>query len=140
MKKIKNENKQKINVEELIKRIEDKIKKLEKDSFKSETTDSTDCDLDKIIKEIDQKIMALENDNSLDVDDLNDKINSRIEAVSASGDEEELDKTIYDLKEISKNVGSTIKELEKKKKEKKRKKAMYCDMARKKEKQKKNNK
>ena len=127
--------KKEYNIDEIIKQIENKIKELEKEKQKKKIQESSIADLDDIIKEIDKKIQELDKENKpkpkkIDVNKLNEKINQKLSKLEGF-EEDVLDRTIYDLSEISKTVNDTIKQLEKKKKEKKRKKAMYCDLARK---------
>ncbi len=127
--------KKEYNIDEIIKQVENKIKELEKEKQKKKIQESSIADLDDIIKEIDKKIQELDKENKpkpkkIDVNKLNEKINQKLSKLEGF-EEDVLDRTIYDLSEISKTVNDTIKQLEKKKKEKKRKKAMYCDLARK---------
>ena len=115
------------NIDDLINKIEEKIAYLEN---KEKNNDNY---IDDIIRKIDEKIAELEKEEccekKFDIDKLTDKINTKIHELESDFDDE-LDKTIYDLSEISRTINATIMELERKRKEKKRKKAMYCDLAR----------
>ena len=128
-------NKIKIDVDKLSEKIENRIRKLEeakkpKTEYKDKKIENTITDLDAIIKEIDKKIQELDKEEEVDINSLSDKASAKLEQLDAITSDD-LDKTIYDLSDISKKINETILELEKKKKDKKRKKAMYCDMARK---------
>lgn len=128
-----NTKKKEYDIDKIIKQVENKIKELEKEKQKKQRKENSIADLDDIIKEIDKKIQELDKDNKtkkIDINKLNEKINQKLSKLE-DFEEDVLDRTIYDLSEISKTVNDTIKQLEKKKKEKKRKKAMYCDLARK---------
>ena len=123
--------------EDIIKKVDAKIKELEQEQEAKKKKDDI-IDLDEIIKEIDKRINELEmNENKINIESLNEKINKKLSNLDDYKDDD-LDRTIYDLSEIAKTVNETIKKLEAKKKEKKRKKAMYCDMARKQQNKKKN--
>ena len=128
-----------VDIDELAKKIEARIKELEdeekKEAAKKEYINDDLAekmsDLDSVIKEIDQRISELEEEEKVDIDELTRKVNARLASLDDVDIENDLEKTRYDLSEISKQINATIRALEKKKKDKKRKKAMYCDMARK---------
>lgn len=135
-----------LDIDKLAKKIDERIRELEKeDERKKKAREYQDhkvgeniSDLDEIIKEIDRRITELEQEEKmLDLDALTEKVNVKLDELD-DVKEEDLEKTIYDLSEISKTINETIKALEEKKKERKRKKAMYCDMARKQKRNKKN--
>ena len=135
-----------LDVDELAKKIEQRIKELELKEekrkqnldYQSKETGSSIANLDEIIDEIDKRIRELEIEEketeNINLDDLTNHINEKLNKMDDII-EEDLGKTIYDLQEISKKINATILELERKKKEKKRKKAMYCDIAREKNRQ-----
>ncbi len=135
-----------LDVDELAKKIEKRIQELEekekkrneKLEYQNDNLSENMANLDEIIAEIDKRIQEMDEEKTSDVkvDDLTNKVNEKLENLEV--EEDDLGKTIYDLSEISKKINATIRELEAKKKEKKRKKAMYCDMARKNGKKKKN--
>lgn len=136
-------NKIKIDMDKLSAKIEKRIDELEvrrkkEREYKDRKLEETITDLDKIIKEIDKRIheLDIEEKISFGVDYLTEKVNKKLELLDNVSDDD-LEKTITDLSEISKQINDTVSELERKKKEKKRKKAMYCDMARKRERNKK---
>ena len=125
-----------LDIDELAKKIEERIRELEKKEGKNkekvvdDKTSSKMADLDQIIAEIDKRIRELENESidEIDVNLLMDKVNRKL---SKSGKETEKD-SLYDLDEITKAINETIKTLEEKRKSKKIQKAKYCDLARKK--------
>ena len=133
-------NKEYLDIDELARRIEERIKALEsnkneKKEIKKETkkevvidkkTNEKLSDLDKILNELDKRIQELDKESvsEFDVNLLMDKINDKL-----SLDEEE-DNKIYDLEEITNAINETIKALEEKRRKKKDQKAMYCDLAR----------
>lgn len=139
-----------LDIDELAKRIEERIKELEKveleekkllaknDEYANKKTEKNIQDLDLIIKQIDERIAEFEAKEKaekekpieLDLDDLTRKINKKLEKLDDVV-EEDLGKTLYDLSEISKAINETIKNLEAKKKKKKQQKAKYCELARK---------
>ena len=121
-----------INIDDLVKKIEKRIQELEaEEKRKKERLDNTVTDLDAIIREIDARIeeMEREENKSIDLDKISAKVNEKMSEIDDAKDAA-LEKTIYDLNEITKKINETIAALEKKKKDKKRKKAMYCDLAR----------
>ena len=137
-----------LDLDELAKKIEARIKELEKQEeqeiFAKEVELQNDyidkkmekniTDLDKIIKEIDERIAEFEQEEKkeeLDIVDLTDKINKKLEKLD-DVIEEDLGKTRYDLSAISDAINDTIKKLEEKKKRKKELKAKYCELARRK--------
>ena len=132
-----------MDIDELAKKIEMRIKELEKlDTKKEEKLEYCDkktqkhiVELDEIIREIDSRIEELERKEKenieLNVDDLTKKINKKLEKLEDIS-EDDLGKTIYDLSEISNSINEVMKTLEAKRKRKKQLKAKYCDLARKK--------
>ena len=138
-----------LDIDELAKKIEARIKELEEqDRKQKEEVEYVDkkfgeniADLDEIIRQIDQRIAELEKEEEdsirLDIEGLTKKVNKKLEKLDDVV-EEDLSKTLYDLSEISKTINETIKALEEKRKKKKQQKAKYCDMARKKARQCKN--
>jgi len=135
---MKNLDKTYYDIDELARKIEERIKELEcqeeeknkKEKYANEDLENNIANIDEIIKEIDKRIAKLEKEEEIDVQDLTDKVNAKLENLDELDIDDDLEKTRYDLEEISKQINETIKALEKKKKDKKRKKAMYCDMAR----------
>lgn len=125
-----------IDIDELAKRIEKRIQELEasKKEEKTEEDVSSPTDLQGLILAIDKRIQELEDEmcseQVLDLEHLTNLVNQKLDEIEE--DDSNLEKTLYDLNEVSKIINNTVLELEKKK-EKKRKKAMYCDLARKKE-------
>ena len=127
-----------LDIDELAKKIEARIKELEEKEkkekkekeYQNEDLGDNIANLDEIIKEIDKRIAELEEEEQIDIDELTDKVNAKLDALDDFEVEDDLEKTKYDLEEISRQINETIKKLEEKKKDKKRKKAMYCDMAR----------
>ncbi len=139
-----------LDIDELAKKIEARIKELElqekKELEAKEYADKKNgkdiADLDDIIRQIDERIAEFEREEAakeLDIEDLTRKINKKLAQMDEVV-EEDLGKTLYDLSEISKAINETIKNLEAKKKKKKARKAKYCDMARKNANKKKNTK
>ncbi len=138
-----------LDIDELAKKIEARIKELEEqDRKQKEEVEYVDkkfgeniADLDEIIRQIDQRIAELEKEEEdsirLDIEGLTKKVNKKLEKLDDVV-EEDLSKTLYDLSEISKTINETIKALEEKRKKKKQQKAKYCDMALKKARQCKN--
>lgn len=131
-----------LDIDELAKKIEKRIQELEakeqekvkKNEYHNDDLGKSIENIDEIIKEIDNRIAELEQEEkTINVHDLTEKINRKLMELD-DVNEDDLGKTRYDLEEISKQINETITNLEAKKKEKKRKKAMYCDMARKKQK------
>lgn len=129
-----------LDIDDLAKKIEKRIKELEeKESKKHKEKKYADenlgeniANLDEIIKEIDKRIQEIEEEEKFDIDDLTNKVNAKLASLDdAVFKEDDLEKTKYDLEDISRQINQTIKSLEQKRKERKRKKAMYCDMARK---------
>ena len=136
-----------LDIDELAKKIEERIKELElqenketkKDQVQEDYSDKdmekSISDLDRIIKEIDARIAEFEKEEEvkkeLDIEDLTKKVNKKLEKID-DVTEEDLSRTIYDLSAISEAINETIKNLEAKKKKKKAMKAKYCDLARKK--------
>lgn len=132
------------DVDELTKRIEESIKKLEQEdknqidlSNKIPTEDEpmfTVEQIDQLLSDIDGYLSELSKEDNkidLDLDALTKDINDKLDAMEEDIEEPSLEKTLYDLSEISDMIKETLNKINKEK-EKKRKKAMYCDMARKK--------
>ena len=93
-------------------------------------------EIDRLINEIDDHLSSLkENEDKidLDLDLLTKEINDKLDLLDEEPTDDNLEKTLYDLSEISNMIKETLNKVDKDK-EKKRKKAMYCDMARKKNK------
>ena len=146
-----------IDIDELAKRIDERIKELEElnnigstqeEKYSNDALGTEMDELNELIDAIDKRILELEEQEkeiefNLNIEELTEKVNKKLDELSFEDEtDEDLDKTFYDLNEISKIINDTIKKLEKQK-EKKRKKAMYCDLARKnarKNEKKKNNK
>ena len=134
-----------LDIDELAKKIEARIKELEQqekendvkknDDYSNKTIEKNISDLDRIIKQIDERIAEFEKEEKkkeeLDVEDLTEKVNKKLAKLDDVV-EEDVSKTLYDLSAISDAINETIKNLEEKKKKKKERKAMYCDLARKK--------
>lgn len=135
-----------IDIDELARRIDERIKELEElnnigntkeEEYTNDTLGNDMNELNELIAAIDKRILELEEQEKgmefeLNIEELTEKVNKKLDELSfEDAKEEDLDKTFYDLNEISKIINDTIKKLEKQK-EKKRKKAMYCDLARKK--------
>ncbi len=132
-----------LDLEELTRRIEESIKRIEQeektdiDLSDEIPTDDTPAftieEIDKLISEIDERLNSLkEVDESidLDLDELTKEINEKLDTME-DNKEDNLEKTLYDLSEISNMIKEALSKVDKDR-EKKRKKAMYCDMARKK--------
>ena len=131
-----------LDIDELAKKIEERIKELESsetnkevlEDYSNKETEKSMSDLDDIIRQIDERIAEFEKEEKvqeLDIEDLTNRINKKLESLD-DVQEEDLGKTLYDLSEISNAINETIKNLEAKKKRKKELKAKYCDLARKK--------
>lgn len=124
-----------IDVNELTKMIEDKINLINsKTLLNEEEYENTIFDLSKLTQDIEKRIKELEieyqedcYDFTMDLNDLTKKVNKKLEDMDL---EDELEKTIYDLREITEVISKTINKMEKNK-EKKLKKKKYCDLARK---------
>ncbi len=89
--------------------------------------------INKLLEDINTYMGKLEKEKDnkveLNLDEITKDINKKLSKLDDQK-EDELEKTLYDLSEISSMIKKTIDKLEKDK-EKKRKKAMYCDQARK---------
>ncbi len=139
-----------LDIDELAKKIEERIKELELQENKEKQKKEEEvvfsysdkeiaknmADLDEIIRQIDERIAEFEKEEAkaqeeLNLEDLTKKVNKKLEKLDDVV-EEDLGKTIYDLSEIQAAINETIKNLEAKKKKKKQQKAKYCDLARKK--------
>ena len=130
------------DMDELAKKIEDRIKELEKNNvlkndnveYVSKRTKAHISELDEIIKEIDSRIEEFDNekkeDVTINIDDLTKKVNKKLEKLD---DVKNVDvsKTISDLSSISDSINEIIKNLEDKRKKRKQQKAKYCALARK---------
>ena len=132
------------DIDELTKRIEESIKKLEQqDKNQIDLSDEIPTEdepmftveqIDKLLSDIDGYLSELSNKDDtidLDLDALTNDINNKLDAMEEESNEATLEKTLYDLSEISDMIKEALNKINKDK-EKKRKKAMYCDMARKK--------
>ena len=139
-----NEYDNNFNIDELTKRIEESIKKLEEqDKNQIDLSDEIPTEdepmftveqIDKLLSDIDGYLSELSSKDDtidLDLDALTNDINNKLDAMEEESNETTLEKTLYDLSEISDMIKEALNKINKKKK-KKRKKAMYCDMARKK--------
>jgi len=140
-----------LDIDELAKKIEERIKELEAqekpektnqevevlDEYYNKEMEKNISDLDDIIRQIDERIAEFEKEDKLkqekelNVEDLTNKVNKKLAKLDDMK-EEDLGKTIYDLSEIANAINETIKKLEAKKKKKKAMKAKYCELARKK--------
>ena len=139
-----NEYDNNFNIDELTKRIEESIKKLEEqDKNQIDLSDEIPTEdepmftveqIDKLLSDIDGYLSELSSKDDtidLDLDALTNDINNKLDAMEEESNEATLEKTLYDLSEISDMIKEALNKINKDK-EKKRKKAMYCDMARKK--------
>ena len=139
-----NEYDNNFNIDELTKRIEESIKKLEEqDKNQIDLSDEIPTEdepmftveqIDKLLNDIDGYLSELSSKDDtidLDLDALTNDINNKLDAMEEESNEATLEKTLYDLSEISDMIKEALNKINKDK-EKKRKKAMYCDMARKK--------
>ena len=147
-----------VDVDELAKKIEERIHELENEKIivNQENEYSDDIlkddigELSQLIESIDKRIRELEEQElsevkekesfTIDLDYLTEKVNEKLDSLSFEEEpKEDLERTLYDLTEISRIINETMEKLE-------RQKEMYCDMARKKaykeqkEKRKQNNK
>ena len=130
-----------LDIDELAKKIEERIKELEKknapskEEYSSKSMEENMSDLDDIIRQIDERIKELEKQDEEELDlnvvDLTEKVNCKLAKLDDVSDDD-AGKTLYDLSEISNAINETIKALEAKRKKKKQQKARYCDLARKK--------
>ena len=131
------------DINELTKRIEESINKIEKEQENevdlSDEMPEADSSLfsveeiDRLINEIDNQLNSIkENEEKvdLDLDALTKEINDKLDLLDEEPTDDNLEKTLYDLSEISNMIKEALNKVDKDK-EKKRKKAMYCDMARK---------
>ena len=90
-------------------------------------------EIDRLINEIDVHLSSLKGNEDkveLDLEALTQEINDKLEQLDEEPSDDNLEKTLYDLSEISNMIKEALSKVDKDK-EKKRKKAMYCDMARK---------
>ena len=137
--KVKLENTM-IDIDELAKKIEVRLKELnnerqeehEKKKIKADAKKTVD-DFCSLWDDLEGKVKRLaehEVIDKLNIEDVTKKINKKLDKVV--NENEELEKTIYNLNEISMVVNETIKKLEKEKKKRERK-AKYCKLAREKE-------
>ena len=97
-----------INIDDLVKKIEKRIEEINKEEEKKKAkVENTITNLDDIIKEIDRRIKELEEKEekniSIDLDKINEKVNMKISKMQEAS-EEAIDKTIYDLSEITNDL------------------------------------
>lgn len=131
------------DINELTKRIEESINKIEKEQENevdlsdempvADTSLFSVEEIDRLINEIDNQLNSIkENEEKvdLDLDALTKEINDKLDLLDEEPTDDNLEKTLYDLSEISNMIKEALNKVDKDK-EKKRKKAMYCDMARK---------
>ena len=139
-----------IDVEELTRKIDESINRIENENkvdldLSNEIPDADTSlfsveEIDRLINEIDEHLSTLkdrEDKVDLDLEALTQEINDKLDMLDEEPSEDNLEKTLYDLSEISNMIKEALSKVDKDK-EKKKKKAMYCDMARK-NKNKKNN-
>ena len=122
------------DIDELAKRIEDRIKELEgtkEEVHEREDIDKTICDFGDLLSQIELKIKEIESyeENKIDIDEVTNKANAKLNYMLEFHDENEFDKTLYDLEEISQMINEALVKLEKDK-IKKARKAKYCELAR----------
>ena len=125
-----------IDIDELAKKIEQRLKELEesqKEEIKKEEIEQTIYDFGDLLNQIEAKIKEIEayEENKIDIDEVTNRANAKLNFMLEFNDEDELEKTITDLEEVSKMINEALLKLEKDK-IKKAKKAKYCDLARKK--------
>ncbi len=139
-----------IDVEELTRKIDESINRIENENkvdldLSNEIPDADTSlfsveEIDRLINEIDERLSTLKDSEDkvdLDLEALTQEINDKLDMLDEEPSEDNLEKTLYDLSEISNMIKEALSKVDKDK-EKKKKKAMYCDMARK-NKNKKNN-
>lgn len=131
------------DIDNLAKKIEDRIMELEgkkEEVVDKEEIDKTIYDFGDLLNQIEAKIKEMEayEEHKIDIDKVTEKVNNKLNYMLEFNDEEELDKTLYDLSEVSSMINETIAKLEKDKL-KKEKKARYCELARQKNRQNKRN-
>ena len=139
-----------IDVEELTRKIDESINRIENENkvdldLSNEIPDADTSlfsveEIDRLINEIDEHLSTLKDSEDkvdLDLEALTQEINDKLDMLDEEPSEDNLEKTLYDLSEISNMIKEALSKVDKDK-EKKKKKAMYCDMARK-NKNKKNN-
>ena len=107
-----------VEITKIINNIDRKLEELDrKYSFPDIELDVED-EIRKINERLDQMELDMYDDFTLDLEDLSNKVNARLSEEDDDETEEELDKTIYDLSEISKVIDDTIKKLERQKEKK----------------------
>ncbi len=139
-----------IDVEELTRKIDESINRIENENkvdldLSNEIPDADTSlfsveEIERLINEIDERLSTLKDSEDkvdLDLEALTQEINDKLDMLDEEPSEDNLEKTLYDLSEISNMIKEALSKVDKDK-EKKKKKAMYCDMARK-NKNKKNN-
>ena len=90
-------------------------------------------EIDRLINEIDNHLNSVkDNENKIDLDleELTKEINDKLDLLDEEPSDDNLEKTLYDLSEISNMIKEALSKVDKDR-EKKKKKAMYCEMARK---------
>jgi hypothetical protein len=132
-----------IDVEELTRKIDESINRIENENkvdldLSNEIPDADTSlfsveEIDRLINEIDERLSTLKDSEDkvdLDLEALTQEINDKLDMLDEEPSEDNLEKTLYDLSEISNMIKEALSKVDKDK-EKKKKKAMYCDMARK---------
>ncbi len=128
-----------LDIDELAKKIEMRIKELEKNQSREERLEYANrkkqkpiMELDEIIKEIDDRILEIEqrtqNDSEVDIEYLTDKINKKLEKIEDNNEEKKQEE---DLSNIATSINDAMREFDLKRKIRKQQKAKYCDLARK---------
>ena len=125
-----------LDIDDLVRKIDDKLKELEesqKEVVNKEDIDQTIYDFGDLLNQIEAKIKEIElyEENKIDIDEVTNRANAKLNYMLEFHDEDEYEKTLYDLEEISQMVNEALLKLEKDK-IKKAKKAKYCELARKK--------
>lgn len=125
-----------IDIDELAKKIEDRLRELEEtqqEEPKKENIDKTIYDFGDLLNQIEAKIKEIEayEEHKIDIDEVTNRANAKLNYMLEFHDEDEYEKTLYDLEEISQMINDALVKLDKDKL-KKQKKAKYCDLARKK--------
>lgn len=122
------------DIDELAQKIEQRLKELEEtkdEVHEREDVDKTIYDFGDLLNQIEAKIKEIESyeNNKVDIDEVTNKANAKLNYMLEFHDENEFDKTLYDLEEISQMINQALEKLEKDK-IKKAKKARYCELAR----------
>ena len=125
-----------IDIDELAKKIENRLRELEEtqqEEPKKENIDKTIYDFGDLLNQIEAKIKEIEayEEHKIDIDEVTNRANAKLNYMLEFHDEDEYEKTLYDLEEISQMINDALVKLDKDKL-KKQKKAKYCDLARKK--------